>query len=66
MESESTQAQINFLKSLDYAELFKDSFSHYGLIELSSVKQITPITSAKDLEREAKSISEILRDVKSK
>jgi len=66
METESSSNHMNYLKSIDYSALFRDHLTQYQLVDQAKIKPITTIKSARDLDREAKSISETLRDVKSK
>ena len=54
------------VRSIDYYEIFKDQLTSYSLFDLSSIKQNKTIKTAKDLEKEGKAISDVLKDLKSK
>ena len=66
MENESSSYHMNYLKSIDYTALFRDHLSLYQLVDHTKIKDISTIKTARDLDKEAKVISETLRDVKSK
>ena len=56
---------MDSVRTLDYFDLFKESITPYSMLDLTKIKP-SGISTPKELEKEGKSICEILKDVKSK
>ena len=54
------------VRNLDYIEIFNENITPYTQVDFQKIKPNTTIKNIRDLEKEGKAISEILKDAKSK
>ena len=54
------------VRNLDYIQIFNDQITPYGPLDVQNFKPNSTIKTPKDLEKESKTICEILKDAKSK